>query len=284
MVSQTHVPVAELVALQRDVQRLMSRFGATGPAEAEETKPLLDVYMTDDEIVIRLEAPGMTAEDLQVAVIGGVVSLKGEIARDRLAPPEAYVLRESSWGRFERRVSLPEGVDASRVRATFSDGVLTVRLLSSRGPESRRVGVRTSGEGGQKPPEAHVSGGRPHLFHGASEAATEPELGGAATGPSGTGNEELPGPPQANPQPRGDQLRYAPAHILSQEEWIGQTSSEAESLEEAAEEDSGGGAPGSAPQATRTPGEAGTQPPPQGERMLDVAGPGGKRRRGLFRR
>ncbi|MBE0476466.1 MAG: Hsp20/alpha crystallin family protein [Coriobacteriia bacterium] len=280
MATQNTMPLAELVALQRDVERLLARFGAPTRRLPGEWKPPMDVYVDAGEVVIRLEAPGMRLEELQVTVTGGVVTLRGGVERDRYAPPERYAVRESAWGEFERRVSLPEGVDPSKVRAAYRDGVLEVRLPDESARRARRVPVVAAGRSERpaaRPGSAATAGPdqrpRPHLFHGSAEAADNPDLGGPATGPHGTGDEHLPGEPEAHLQPPGEELRYAPRHLPSQEEWLGRTSSGEESLEKAAEEQAEAGVPPAAPKATR--GRAET---PAGGEVE------GRRRWRLFRR
>lgn len=123
---------------------------ATAPAEDRDDEWLtedfsgqlaVDVYQTDDAIVIESTIAGVRPEDLDVSVTNDLVTIKGIRRHPQTVSDEDYLFRECYWGGFSRRVILPVEVRADRVEATLKDGVLTVMLPKVERPKSRSIAV-----------------------------------------------------------------------------------------------------------------------------------------------
>lgn len=104
-----------------------------------------EVQEKDDEIVVRLEAPGMEREQFDIAVIDGrYLNVRGEKHVQREEKHGRYHVMECAYGRFERAIALPSEVDDSRARASYDKGVLRVTLPRVRGGGSaRRIDVQS---------------------------------------------------------------------------------------------------------------------------------------------
>jgi HSP20 family protein len=100
--------------------------------------PALDVYQTDNEIVVKAGLPGVKADDVQISVANGVLSIRGEVKEEMVERKGTYHLRERRYGSFARSISLPTDVDADKAHAEFDDGVLTLTL-----PKSEQVKPKT---------------------------------------------------------------------------------------------------------------------------------------------
>ena len=74
------------------------------------------------------ELPGMDEADVEVSVAEGMLTIRGEKKSERDEEEKGYVLRERSFGRIERVVPLPAGLDLDSAKATFKNGVLTVTI------------------------------------------------------------------------------------------------------------------------------------------------------------
>lgn len=98
----------------------------------------LDVQALDDEFVITTAVPGFKAEDVTVNVLEDSVTITAEHKDEREEKQNGYLLRELRNGRFARRLTLPAAVDASKVEARLSDGILTLHLPRA---ESAKVKV-----------------------------------------------------------------------------------------------------------------------------------------------
>jgi len=86
------------------------------------------MYETKDELVIKLDLPGMNEKDIQVSITGELLSVRGQRLETQEIKQESYFRAERWVGRFERIFQLPIPVQADKVRATYREGVLTVTL------------------------------------------------------------------------------------------------------------------------------------------------------------
>jgi HSP20 family protein len=124
-------PFRELAAMQDRMARL---FGDVYLRD-EDTgfrgswTPAVDIYETDaHDLVLKVELPGMTREDIEVTVENSTLVLKGTKKFDAEVKEENYRRIERTYGTFHRSFTLPTTVDASKVSADFKNGVLTVKL------------------------------------------------------------------------------------------------------------------------------------------------------------
>lgn len=102
----------------------------------------IDLYEDKDALVVRAELPGMKKEEIDIALQEGVLTLSGE-RKVETRSGEAVVYRaERLEGRFQRSLSLPAPVNADKVTATYSDGVLTVRLPKTEEAKPKQIAVK----------------------------------------------------------------------------------------------------------------------------------------------
>lgn len=134
----------ELSSMRSEVDRL---FGRRDAGVTTAWYPVVDVHETADELVLHAELPGMAPEDVDVSVENGVLTISGEKKQEFAQGEEEadYHLVERRYGRFERRFSLPRTVDAEKVDAEFSNGVLTVSLPKSEKAKPRKIEIKESG-------------------------------------------------------------------------------------------------------------------------------------------
>jgi len=90
--------------------------------------PSMDLSETKDSLVVKVEAPGMDQKDIQISLQENLLTIKGEKRQEKEEKDERYHRVERSYGSFTRSVRLPVGVDASKVTATFKNGLLTVTM------------------------------------------------------------------------------------------------------------------------------------------------------------
>jgi HSP20 family protein len=133
-------PMREMVTLREAMDRLfddafMRPSTLTG---GNWQAPVVDMYQTDDEIIIKAALPGIKADEVQISVTGEVLTLKGEVEQEEETKEKAYHIREQRWGAFERTIMLPTDVVADQARADFEDGILTIRL-----PKAEEVRPKT---------------------------------------------------------------------------------------------------------------------------------------------
>jgi HSP20 family protein len=90
--------------------------------------PVVDVAETDTAYEITAELPGMDEKNIEVNVANGGITIKGEKKEETEEKKKDYYVSERRYGSFERYFTLPEGVDANKIEATFKNGVLKVTL------------------------------------------------------------------------------------------------------------------------------------------------------------
>lgn len=102
----------------------------------------LDVRESSKEVEVLAELPGMDEKDVDIRVADGTLTIRGEKKVERTKEEKDYVLRERSFGRIERVVPLPEGLDIDAANATFKNGVLTVSIPRTEESQSEVKHVR----------------------------------------------------------------------------------------------------------------------------------------------
>lgn len=88
--------------------------------------PPADLAVSDNDMVLVMDLPGFTAGDLEIEVLDGELVIRGERKRPELAEGSRWAFTERSFGRFERRLRLPRGVDPDAIIASVDNGVLSL--------------------------------------------------------------------------------------------------------------------------------------------------------------
>ncbi|WP_228281743.1 Hsp20/alpha crystallin family protein [Rubrobacter marinus] len=119
--------------MQSEMDRLFGGTFGRLPQAAETTEwaPAIDVTAENGGMVIRAELPGVKREDVDVSVHNGVLAISGEHKEETEQKTAGYLVRERRYGSFRRSMTLPEGVDADEIKASFEDGVLEVKIPGS---------------------------------------------------------------------------------------------------------------------------------------------------------
>jgi HSP20 family protein len=105
--------------------------------------PAADVYETDSEVVVEIEAPGFEEKELDVDVADHTLVIKGGRKEEKEQKEKSFWLRERLESTFERRFELPPETDTEKVSATFAKGVLAVHVPKTGKPAVRKVPIGT---------------------------------------------------------------------------------------------------------------------------------------------
>lgn len=100
----------------------------SGRGSDDEGQLTVDVYQTEDDIVIKSTIAGVTPDDIDIGITSEMVTIKGRRRADEVVDAEDYYFQELYWGSFSRTVILPEDVDVDKASASMKNGVLTLRL------------------------------------------------------------------------------------------------------------------------------------------------------------
>ena len=106
--------------------------------------PALNVWSNEDETVVTAELPGFAPEDVEISVEGSTLTLRGSREGEESKEEENYYRRERWSGKFERSLRLPATVDADKVEAEFSNGVLSIKLPKAESAKPKKIRVKAS--------------------------------------------------------------------------------------------------------------------------------------------
>ena len=139
-------PAAHLHSFQEEMNRLFNEFfrGGTGSDQGWATgawTPPVDIYETDDALVLTAMLPGVSKEDVSIEVHNNTLMLRGERKPASAVSDERYYRRECVYGPFQRSFVLPAIVDQNQVQATYHDGILELRLPKSEAAKPRRIAI-----------------------------------------------------------------------------------------------------------------------------------------------
>jgi HSP20 family protein len=107
--------------------------------------PAADVTISDNDVVLTLDLPGLTADDVEIELADGYLAVRGERRRPELPDGSRNAHSERGYGRFERRIALPDGVDPDAITASMDNGVLSLIV-----PKPDRMVRRTIAIGGDQ--------------------------------------------------------------------------------------------------------------------------------------
>jgi HSP20 family protein len=149
-------PVRELHSLQQEMNRLFGSFfdgpaggggTAANGAAVRQWIPAMDLVETKRDFVLRADLPGLSEGDVKIELEDNVLTISGERKAEQEEQREGYYRIERASGRFGRSLTLPEGVDAGSIQASFEAGVLEVRVPKpqARRPERVTIGVARRG-------------------------------------------------------------------------------------------------------------------------------------------
>ena len=105
--------------------------------------PAVDMYQTDNEIVVKAALPGIQADEVQINITGDVLTLKGEVKQSEEVKEKAYHIHEQRWGAFERTLILPANVVADKAKADFENGILTITLPKAEEAKPKTITIKT---------------------------------------------------------------------------------------------------------------------------------------------
>ena len=145
-------PVRELNTIQSEMNRLFNTFfdapahSGNGQSAARRWLPAMDLVETEDDFVLRVDLPGLSEKDVNIELEDSVLTVSGERKAEHEERKEGYYRVERASGSFSRSLTLPEGVDAEGVRASFDRGVLEVRIPKPEERKPRKVSISVGGE------------------------------------------------------------------------------------------------------------------------------------------
>jgi HSP20 family protein len=113
-------------------------------------RPSIDLIRKEGELTVTVELPGIDPDDVEVSLEDDILTIRGEKTDERETTEDDRYIHERSYGKFQRRIPLPDGVTADKVSADYDKGVLTVSVTlpaeETHEPRHIPVEVKTSPE------------------------------------------------------------------------------------------------------------------------------------------
>jgi HSP20 family protein len=138
-------PVLEIVNMRDALDRIFDEDSPRFPFNGwwrRDSAPAMDVYQTDDAVIVKTGLPGVKPEDIQVSVANGVLTIRGEVKEEKEEKEKTYHLKERRYGSFSRSVVLPNNVSTEKSEAEFEDGVLTLTLPKAEEAKAKTITVK----------------------------------------------------------------------------------------------------------------------------------------------
>jgi HSP20 family protein len=139
-----------LTSLQDQVNRLFEENvtrDRTGNADLATWAPPVDIYETENELVLKTDLPGLQDKDIDVRVEGNMLTIRGERKFEKDVNQDNYLRVERAYGPFTRSFSLPNTVNSENVRAEYRSGVLTLRMAKLEDSKPKQIKISVSPNG-----------------------------------------------------------------------------------------------------------------------------------------
>ena len=139
-------PFRDMMALREAMEGMVEEGLVRAPAPFAGWAPgglAVDMYETDESVVIKTAIPGVDAEEISVSVTGDTLTIRAETKEDAAIQRENYLRRERRFGSCCRTVTLPGGLEAEEAEADYTDGVLTLTFPKAEEVKPKSIKVTT---------------------------------------------------------------------------------------------------------------------------------------------
>jgi HSP20 family protein len=139
-------PFRDFSTLRSEMERVFDSMLGRYPRERVEGlwAPLVDVEETKDNIVARIELPGMKKEDIKVTLVNNMLTVSGERKHQVEEKGKTYYRIERAYGKFQRTVELPTEVLGDKAKATYKDGILELVIPKSEKAKEKEIAIEVS--------------------------------------------------------------------------------------------------------------------------------------------
>lgn len=133
----------ELESLQHDFNRLFSE-GPAAPGRTRGGFPPINVWSSDDGIVLDIELPGTEPGDVDIQVVGDELTIAGTTRTDDPGEGTTFHRRERQSGEFKRTLQLPFRAESGKVKAGYKSGILRVNVPRAEAEKPRKIAIEAA--------------------------------------------------------------------------------------------------------------------------------------------
>jgi HSP20 family protein len=135
-------PYREMTSLRELMDRVFEEPFSRAVTSGMLGGPAIDLYQTEDEVVVKASLPGVKADEINVSITGDVLTIRGAVQEEKSTKESMYHLRERRYGSFSRTIPLPTVVVADKAKAEFEDGILTLTLPKAEELRPKTISVK----------------------------------------------------------------------------------------------------------------------------------------------
>jgi HSP20 family protein len=137
-------PFRDMMSLRDAMDRMFEEGGFRAPVPFGwgEGSMAVDMYETDDSVIVKTAIPGVKADDIDVSVTGDTLTVRAETKEEEEIKRENYLRRERRFGSYCRSVTLPGGLETDRADADYSDGILTLTFPKAEAVKPKSIKVK----------------------------------------------------------------------------------------------------------------------------------------------
>lgn len=132
--------IGQMNLLQQRLNRLLSNVAENSPTEF----PPINVWASEDKVVVVAEVPGIDPNEIDVQVINQALTLKTSREPERLGEGQTWHRQERGYGQFTRTFELPYAVDAEKVKAACKDGMLRIELPRTPADLPKKISIHAA--------------------------------------------------------------------------------------------------------------------------------------------
>jgi HSP20 family protein len=161
-------PSLEMERFRNEFSDMLERFGFDrdwtlrwpfdrrffGEGEPSITRPAMETCIEEGKLVVRTDLPGIDPKNVDIKVVGNVLTIKGSREEKRESKKADYLRREIRYGSFERSMSLPEGIKAEDLKATYHDGILELTAPMPKEAVPKEIKIQVEGSATPSPKAA----------------------------------------------------------------------------------------------------------------------------------
>ncbi len=109
----------------------------------------IDMYQTDDTVVVKASVPGINPEDVEISITGNTLTINGQTKEENEVKKDDYLRQERRFGAFSRNILLPNSLQTGKAEASFEDGVLTLAIPKAEEIKPKQIKIK---------PKVHIEG------------------------------------------------------------------------------------------------------------------------------
>ena len=133
-------PWTDLERMENEMNRMLSRYAYPSSSEF----PAFSIWGSSDQAVVTTEVPGIEPDSIDIAVAGSTLTVRGSREPEEIREGESYHRRERWYGKFSKTIELPFAIQADKVEARFTKGILSITVPRAEAEKPKKVTVKSA--------------------------------------------------------------------------------------------------------------------------------------------